>query len=238
MSDDQRSKVDAAWVDYRRTRSVRDRNRLVELHAPLVRGHAIRIHSGLPKFFQLADLVSAGNVGLIGAVERFDHARGVSFETFAARNVRGAMLDELRRVDFLPRHVRDSVDRVRIASETMAATHGRPPTDCEIARQVHLPASDVAAVQRAAGLAESLHQRRQWDDENASPDQAARRERIDHVASVLASALDRAERLFVVMHYHEGITLRSIAATLGIDVNRAKHLHAVILSKLRPVAIA
>src|SRR5437899_10207518 len=112
------------------------RNQVVELYLPLVKYNAERIWARLPEGVDLDDLISAGVFGLMDAIEAFDLERGVKFETYCVPRIRGAMLDELRTMDWVPRLVRSKATRLEEARKTLEAAHGRPPRSDEMAQKL------------------------------------------------------------------------------------------------------
>src|SRR6201986_451334 len=115
------------------------RNRLIEQYLPLVKYNGERIWSRLPDGVELDDLISAGVFGLMDAIDAFDLSRGVKFETYCVPRIRGAMLDELRTMDWVPRLVRSKHTKLEEARKELEARHGRPPTDVELAEQLGIP---------------------------------------------------------------------------------------------------
>src|ERR1700676_1937958 len=115
------------------------RNRLVEMYLPLVKYNGERIWSRLPEGVELDDLVSAGVFGLMDAIDAFDLGRGVKFETYCVPRIRGAMLDELRTMDWVPRLVRSKASKLESARKEAEAEFGRPPSDTEMAHRLHIP---------------------------------------------------------------------------------------------------
>src|SRR5437867_12065790 len=124
------------WRDYRSEPTVELRNHLVERYLPLVKYNAERIWSRLPEGVELDDLISAGVFGLMDAIEAFDLERGVKFETYCVPRIRGAMLDELRTMDWVPRLVRSKHTKVEEASKSLEAEFGRPPSADEMASKL------------------------------------------------------------------------------------------------------
>src|ERR671933_2078831 len=124
------------WRDYRAEPTVELRNQLVEHYLPLVKYNAERIWSRLPDGVELDDLISAGVFGLMDAIDAFDLGRGVKFETYCVPRIRGAMLDELRTMDWVPRLVRSKHSKMEEARKALEAQHGRPPTDVELAEKL------------------------------------------------------------------------------------------------------
>src|SRR2546421_6907660 len=119
--------VQQLWREYQSNRSVEIRNQLVEIYLPLVKYNAERIWSRLPEGVELDDLISAGVFGLMDAIDAFDLERGVKFETYCVPRIRGAMLDELRTMDWVPRLVRSKASKMEEARKSLEAGLGRPP---------------------------------------------------------------------------------------------------------------
>src|SRR5215470_7273807 len=128
--------VPQLWRDYRAHPTIELRNQLVEHYLPLVKYNAERIWSRLPEGVDLDDLISAGVFGLMDAIEAFDLERGVKFETYCVPRIRGAMLDELRTMDWVPRLVRSKATRLEEARKALEAEHGRPPRPEEMAQRL------------------------------------------------------------------------------------------------------
>src|SRR5262245_62525812 len=134
--------VPQLWRDYRAQPSIELRNQLVELYLPLVKYNAERIWSRLPEGVDLDDLISAGVFGLMDAIDAFDLERGVKFETYCVPRIRGAMLDELRTMDWVPRLVRSKHSKLEEARKSLEAALGRPPTTEEMANKLGLSLED------------------------------------------------------------------------------------------------
>src|SRR5271156_588067 len=131
--------VQQLWRDYHSSRSVALRNQLVERYLPLVKYNAERIWSRLPDGVELDDLISAGVFGLMDAIDAFDLERGVKFETYCVPRIRGAMLDELRTMDWVPRLVRSKASKMEEARKSLEASLGRPPRPDELASKLGVP---------------------------------------------------------------------------------------------------
>src|SRR3982750_1514422 len=130
--------IKVVWTDYKKTKSEALRNTLMENYLHLVRYNAERIHVKLPDEVELDDLMSAGIFGLMDAINAFDLDRGVKFETYCAPRIRGAILDELRAMDWVPRLVRHRTSRVEAARQKFIMELGRDPTEAELSHHLQL----------------------------------------------------------------------------------------------------
>src|SRR3984957_10431201 len=144
------------WKTYKKDQTNQElRNILIERYLPLVRYNAERVWAKLPEGVDLNDLISAGVFGLMDAIDAFDLGRGVKFETYCVPRIRGAMLDELRTMDWVPRLVRSKHTKMEEARKSLEAQHGRPPTDAELAERLGLPQEEyekMATDANAVGL--------------------------------------------------------------------------------------
>src|SRR6202453_2431267 len=136
--------VQQLWREYKTEATVPMRNQLVELYLPLVKYNAERVWAKLPDGVDLDDLISAGVFGLMDAIEAFDLERGVKFETYCVPRIRGAMLDELRTMDWVPRLVRSKASKMEEARKSMEAALGRPPRPDELAIKLGVPMEQLA----------------------------------------------------------------------------------------------
>ena len=136
------------WVEYKKTGERRLRDQLIVLYSPLVKYVAARVAVGLPQHVDGADLVSYGIIGLIDAIDRFDPVRQVKFETYAIPRIRGAIIDELRAIDWVPRSVRAKARAVEQAYASLEATLLRTPTDAEVAAELDISEPDLQDILR------------------------------------------------------------------------------------------
>src|SRR5271154_4554869 len=135
--------IQELWHKFKADMSNQDlRNRLVEQYLPLVKYNGERIWARLPEGVELDDLVSAGVFGLMDAIDAFDLSRGVKFETYCVPRIRGAMLDELRTMDWLPRLVRSKASKLNEAVKTLEAKMGRSPNEIELSQHMQLPVGE------------------------------------------------------------------------------------------------
>lgn len=238
------------WRRYRGTGDERARERLVVAYAPLVKYVAGRMASGLPAHVDEADLISYGLVGLISAIERFEPDREIKFETYAIPRIRGAIIDELRALDWVPRSVRARAREIERANVKLEHKYQRAPTDEEMAAElgigieefqeslVQISNSTIAAldelwtVSDASGDQVSLLDTLQDPD---APDPARVMDQTDlkdRVADAIARLPER-EKLVIALYYYENLTLREIGEVLGVTESRISQLHTKAVLRLR-----
>ena len=241
------SQIQSLWERYAADHeSIELRNQLVTHYLPLVREIALAIARRLPGRVILAELVSAGILGLVDVVQRFDVARGLKFETFAPPRISGAIFDELRNLDHVSRTHRFRNRDLEAARETAERRLGRRPVDEELAGELGLapeefakfvmrarvpvlvrmrPPRDGIVEERERGANEPVDSRI-----DADPEMTSRRR--DFLRAVL-KGLNRQERLLVILYYYEQLTMRQIGRTLGLSESRVSQLHSAIVLRLR-----
>jgi RNA polymerase sigma factor FliA len=215
------------------------RDRLVLHHTPLLHAVAHRVAQGLPAHVDLADLVQAGVFGLVDAVERFDPQRSPRFEAYAAQRIRGAILDDLRAQDWVPRSVRGRAREVERAQERLEARLQRTATDQELADELGLPVRAVGSARRAA-VVEALDDLGAGGGADLLVDEQAQdplallqsRETARQLATAVGLLAER-DRTVVRLYYVENRTLAEIGRHLGVTESRVCQLHARVVSRLR-----
>src|SRR5579875_3116457 len=220
------------WRRYKASGDERARERLVVAYAPLVKYVAGRMSSGLPAHVEEADLISYGLSGLIAAIERFDLSREIKFETYAITRIRGAIIDELRTLDWVPRSVRARAREIERANTKLEARLRRAPTDEEMAAELGISLDELWNSPDSSGDAVSLLDTladRDAPDPQAIVDQSELRDRI---AEAIA-ALPEREKLVVALYYYENLTLREIGEVLGVTESRISQLHTKAVLRLR-----
>ncbi len=225
------------------------RRRLVEQYVRLVKYVAGRMAIGLPHYVEFNDLISAGLLGLIQAVDNFDHLRGIKFETYAIPRIRGAILDELRSQDWFPRSLRRKAKQLEEAYSRLEAKLGRPATDEEVARHLGIPLEDldgmlgevaVAAIMSldAEAEAEEGEQQTSLGDYLADPRSddiervLAEREMRELVAGRIGE-LPEKEQLVLVLYYYEELTLKEIGEILDVTESRVCQIHTKAILRLQ-----
>jgi RNA polymerase sigma factor for flagellar operon FliA len=238
------------WRRYKASGDERARERLVVAYSPLVKYVAGRMSSGLPAHVEEADLISYGLTGLISAIERFDLSREIKFETYAITRIRGAIIDELRTLDWVPRSVRARAREIERANMKLEARFQRAPTDEEMSSELSVTLeefhdallsisnSTIVALDElwnvsdstgdSVSLLDTLPDRGAPDPQTAV-DQSELRDRI---ADAIA-ALPEREKLVVALYYYENLTLREIGEVLGVTESRVSQLHTKAVLRLR-----
>jgi len=235
------------WAQYNRTRSDALRNALIEKYLPIVRYSAERIHAKLPDEVELDDLISVGVFGLMDAIAAFDPKRGIKFETYCAPRIRGAILDELRSMDWVPRLVRSRANKLTAAARQLEAELGRPPTNEEMARRLSVPAAEYDRMAKDAhaigmvSLSRKLFEGEGGQDvtevdvleDRRALDPIRETQRRD-LKQLISTALSRAERLILILYYYEQMTMKEVGAALDLSESRVSQMHSSILARLRP----
>ena len=240
--------VQSLWREYRASGDQRVRDRIILTYAPLVKFVAGRVGSGLPSHVDDEDLISYGLLGLIRAIERFDPGREVKFETYAIPRIRGAIIDELRAMDWVPRSVRGRARDIERAITELEARLGRAPTDEEIAERLGLSEEELndslGEISRTSVVAlDEL-----WsvsggdqvalidtieDTQGPNPQSAlAETELREGIGEALARLPER-EKLVVTLYYYEELTLREIGEVLGVTESRVSQLHTKAILRLK-----
>ncbi len=227
-----------------------DRDKLAEEYLPLVRHVVSRIAINLPNHVDTDELFQVGSVGLVNASRGFDESRGVAFKTYAFALIRGAVLDELRRLDLVPRSTREKIRALDTAAAALAQEFGRPPRASEIAERMEVGVSVVDHLLRAARTVAMLS----LDDSSSSPDAlmvrdilpcpktidpsdaAATAELIEVVARRIRD-LPESERRVITMYYREGLLLREIGVVLGVTESRVSQIHSRALRRLKEMLV-
>jgi RNA polymerase sigma factor for flagellar operon FliA len=232
--------LDEQWTAYLAAPNRQARDRLVIRYTPLVRVIAHRVLVGMPTHVDHSDLAQSGMFGLIDAIERFDPSRCPRFESFAAQRIRGAILDELRAQDWVPRTVRGRVKELERAQERLERQLQRAPTDRELANEMGLPVRDVQGLIRQVHVVsvEALDETGGGVSElfaDAAPDPMAivqARETMRQLNAAVAGLGER-DRMVVQLYYLENRTLAEIGRMLGVTESRVCQLHARLVGRLR-----
>ena len=235
---------------YKSSGSERAREQLVVAYSPLVKYVAGRMSSGLPAHVEEADLISYGLIGLINAIERFDIEREIKFETYAITRIKGAIIDELRALDWVPRSVRARAREIERAHGKLEHRLHRTPTDDEMATELSLSVEEFQeslvkisnstvvaldelwAVSDSSGdqvsLLDTLH-----DPDAPDPQQLLDASELKDRLADAISALPEREKLVIALYYYENLTLREIGEVLGVTESRISQLHTKAVLRLK-----
>jgi RNA polymerase sigma factor for flagellar operon FliA len=237
-------RVDDLWATFKATSDRQTRDRLILHYSPIVKYVAGRVYARLPNTVDQADLVSYGILGLIDAIEKFDTDRGVKFETYAVARIRGAIVDELRSIDWVPRSVRAKAKAADQAYTQLEASLHRAPTDEELAAELGLSRGELDSLLRQtarAGIAqldEVLYgtERTLGDslaDSDDGPTVAIEAAEMRGVLARAITGLADRERTVLTLYYYEGLNLSEIGDILGVTESRTCQIHTKAVQRLR-----
>jgi RNA polymerase sigma factor FliA len=238
------------WADYKvaENEEVRKglRNVLMENYLHVVRYNAERLHAKLPTEVELDDLMSAGLFGLMDAIAAFDQERGVKFETYCAPRIRGAILDHLRSMDWVPRLVRSRSHKLDVASKSLEVELGRAPTSDEVARRLDVPMAEYEKMAKDASAVGVVSLSRKYFETDSNKDvreidvledkrgaDPVREIQRKDLKELITKGLSRAERLIIILYYFEEMTMKEIGATLDLSESRVSQMHSSILARLK-----
>lgn len=247
MEESEQATVERLWDEYKRSGSQALRDDLILRYAPLVKFVAGRVSAGLPHTIEQADLVSYGMFGLIDAIARFEPQRAIKFESYAITRIKGAIIDELRSVDWVPRSIRAKARRVEAAYAKLQGTLHRTPTDTEVASELDMSNPELqqvfteisfvglAALDEVVGgpgdsgitLGDTLA------DRGETPVGAYE---VEEMKQILAGAINRLgerEKMVLSLYYYENLTLAEIGQVLGVTESRVCQIHTRAVLQLR-----
>lgn len=235
------------WEEFKGSQNdERLRNRLIERYLPLVRYVAERLMAKLPQNVDLEDLQSAGVFGLVEAIGRFDLSRGVKFETYCTNRIRGAILDELRSMDWVPRLVRARSHQVEKAYAKLEVELGRKPSDVELAKALGKTVEELDELLNEVNTVSVIPmgrkdldkddgqtgERLEVSEDKKEPDpvtEIQKRELIEYITK----GLSKKERLILILYYYEELTMKEIGATLDLSESRVCQIHSKLMTRLK-----
>nr|WP_279591865.1 RNA polymerase sigma factor WhiG [Streptomyces sp. 846.5] len=249
-ADQPRRAIDALWRAYKAYGDPRLREQLILHYSPLVKYVAGRVSVGLPANVEQADFVSSGVFGLIDAIEKFDPERAIKFETYAISRIRGAIIDELRALDWIPRSVRQKARAVERAYATLEVALRRTPNDPEVAAEMGIPLDDLHTIFSQLSLAnvvaldELMHGGGEGSDRVSlldtledpaadNPVEVAESRELRRLLARAINTLPDREKTVVSLYYYEGLTLAEIGQVLGVTESRVSQIHTKAVLQLR-----
>ena len=244
------SAIAELWRDFKDTKEPALRERLILHYSPLVKYVAGRVGVGLPPNIEQADLVSYGIFGLIDAIEKFDLARAIKFETYAISRIKGAIIDELRAIDWIPRSVRYKAREVEKAYSALESQLHRTPTEPEVAAEMGISLEDLHAIfnqvsfVNVVALDELLNVGGERGDKLSlvdtledtraeDPVMAFETEETKYLLAKAINTLPEREKIVVTLYYYEGLTLAEIGQVLGVTESRICQMHTKAVLQLR-----
>lgn len=249
MRSDPRTDIGALWASYKESADTSARDALILNYSPLVKYVAGRLASSLPQTVETADLVSYGIFGLIDAIEKFDPGRAIKFETYAIARIKGAIIDELRAMDWVPRSVRSRAREIEQAYVQLENSLKRVPNDTEVASHMGVTRREYHDILTKLSYTSVVSFEELWvggsrDDGQAVAGSIADERADDPVAvfesaeikEILASAIERLperEKTVIALYYYEGLTLKEIGQVLGVTESRVSQLHTKAVLRLR-----
>ncbi len=239
--------VEQLWIEFKKDLSNQElRNRLVEIYLPLVKYNGERIWARLPEGVELDDLISAGVFGLMDAIDAFDLSRGVKFETYCVPRIRGAMLDELRTMDWVPRLVRSKASKLNEAIKNLEARFGRQPNENELAQEMQISVPELEKMILDANAVNLISLNKKWYEtdsykdvreidilEDKKGEDPTRRIQKNDLMRLVTKGLNRNERLIIILYYYEEFTMKEIGATLNLSESRVSQMHSSIVQRLQ-----
>ena len=248
--DPERDDVSYAWEEYKGSGSSSARDALILNYSPLVKYVAGRVAVGLPANIEQADLISYGIFGLIDAIDKYDQERGIKFETYAISRIRGAIIDELRAIDWVPRSVRFKAREIEKAYTALENKLKRPPSDVEVAEEMGISLDDLnhiytqlSTVSLVAldelmtvdsdkgdrlSLVDTLE-----DTKTAGPMEAFESEEMRSILTGAINRLPEREKMVVTLYYFEQLTLAQIGEIMGVTESRICQMHTKAVLALR-----
>lgn len=244
-----RTEVSSVWARYKEEGDLSARDDLILNYSPLVKYVAGRLASSLPQMVDTADLISYGIFGLIDAIEKYDPGRAIKFETYAIARIKGAIIDELRAMDWVPRSVRSRAREIEQAYVALENELKRVPTDNEVAERIGVSAKEYQDILAKLSYTSVVSFEELWVGGEREDSQSAVATIADEAAEdpvavfetaevkeILAEAIDglpERERTVVALYYYEGLTLKEIGQVLGVTESRVSQLHTKAVLRLR-----
>jgi RNA polymerase sigma factor for flagellar operon FliA len=237
------------WEKARNDDRQEARRELVNIYARIVKYVAGRMAIGLPHYVEFNDLISAGLLGLIQAIDHFDHERGIKFETYAIPRIRGSILDELRSQDWFPRSLRRKAKQLEEAYSTLETKLGRPATDAEVAKKLEIDVAELDGMVGEVSIATimSLDADTSGDEGEGSTtlgdyladvnaedvEQILAKQEMKNLIGTRMSELPEKEQLVLVLYYYEELTLKEIGEILDVTESRVCQIHTKAILRLK-----
>lgn len=233
------------WDQYAKCKSYELREKIIIEYAPLVKLVAGRLSMYLGYNVEYEDIVSYGIFGLIDAIDKYDFNKNVKFETYASLRIRGAILDQIRKMDWIPRSVRQKQKKIDMTMSKLEAEYGRPATDEEIAKELDITVDELdtwngqTKISNIISLEDFIEQGSEIRMDASHNSQFEQPEKIvekSELALMLEKALDELtekEKSVVLFYYYEDLSLKEISKVLGVSESRVSQLHTKAIQKMK-----
>lgn len=242
MNADAKAKL---WEEYSKSKNPEVREKIIIEYANLVKIVAGRLSMYLGYNVEYDDLVGYGIFGLIDAVDKFDYYKGVKFETYASFRIRGAILDEIRKMDWIPRTLRQKQRKIDAAFQKIEAEQGRSATDEEVAKELEITIEEFdtwqnqTKVSSLLSLDEYIDQGSEVKMESSlsaqfeTPEKVVEKQELKETLAKTLETLTEKEKKVIILYYYEDLTLKEISSILEVSESRISQLHTKALQKMR-----
>jgi len=244
------AETEALWREYKADPTLESREKLILHYAPLVKYVAGRVSSGLPPSVEFADLVSYGVFGLLDAIDKYDPGRGIKFETYAIARVKGAIIDELRADDWVPRSIRYKAREIERVYAVLEGELKRIPTDEEVARKLGIEVEEYLSLLSKLSVMSLVALDELWtvsgdrldkitladmveDVKTKDPSQSFEIEEMKDIIAEAINHLPERERIVIALYYYEGLNMREIGEVLSVTESRVCQMHTKAILRLR-----
>ena len=242
MTETEKNKL---WEEYSRRRTAEVREKLIIEYAPLVKIVAGRLSMYLGYNVEYDDLVGYGIFGLIDAIDKFDYGKGIKFETYASLRIRGAVLDQIRKMDWIPRSLRQKQKKIDVAMSKLELELGRPATDEELAKEIGISEDELlnwqgqANVTNVISLDEFVDTSGEKNVESVgvntfeTPEEVIEKDELKKLLAESLETLTDREKKVILLYYYEELTLKEISLVLEVSESRISQLHTRALQKMK-----
>ena len=235
---------DKLWSEYSRTRSAETREQLIIEYAPLVKLVAGKLSMYLGYNVEFDDLVGYGVFGLIDAIDKFDYGKGVKFETYASLRIRGAILDQIRKMDWIPRTVRQKQKQLDNAYRAVEERTGRLATDDEVAAELGISVDELDNLQNETKVTNiisldeymeqgEVHMEPRADKDYMQPEKVVEKAELKRLLMEVLETLTEKEKKVITLYYYEELTLKEISQVMEVSESRVSQLHSKALIKMK-----
>lgn len=235
---------DKLWNEYSRSKSAETREQLIIEYAPLVKVVAGKLSMYLGYNVEFDDLVGYGVFGLIDAIDKFDYGKGVKFETYASLRIRGAILDQIRKMDWIPRTVRQKQKQLEGAYRAVEERTGRLATDEEVAAELGISTDELDNLQNETKVTNiisldeymeqgEVHVEPRADKDYVQPEKVVEKEELKRLLLEVLETLTEKEKKVITLYYYEELTLKEISQVMEVSESRVSQLHSKALIKMK-----